>query len=511
MIKPHTGKVKQLAPLKIAQQCPELVTEYQGQYPVISLGLKDVTGSDYQEIEEDVKRQIAKLYKNHRYLKQYIHPQSDLLDEDQKEQLSRYFKGAISRVDLKDSLQFLSALLYKHFGNPVYILIDEYDAPINNAYRAFKDKPAAFEEVLQLFRGLLGAALKSNPYLAQGLLTGILRIAKASLLSDLNNLSEHTLLDETFVTSYGFRAQEVEELLDQVPTVTNREEIRRWYNGYTFGGETLYNPWSIMSCLARKGKLDHYWLDSGGSTLVDLAFVSDDIQKDLQTLTAGKSIVSTIVKQVSFEVLQNPVGLFSLLLFTGYLNPAALPGARESYRLSIPNYEVQHIYEQRLLDWVAKQLEIDPSKYHSLARFLAMGEIATFQKYLEELLAISTSFYQTGDKLAEVFYNGFMLCLLSCLSEYYLIESDQESGKGRPDVVLIPQVAHSDQAMVIEYKVSQDVSSLPSLAEAGLSQIASKGYGARAKAHPHVKTLLHLCLAFAGKQVAMKYKEVMLS
>ena len=511
LIKPHTGKVKQLAPLKIAQQCPELVTEYQGQYPVISLGLKDVTGSDYQKIENGVKQQIIELYTAYSYLKQYSHPRSSLLEDSQKKQLRCYFQGTISQEDLEDSLRFLSKLLYKHFGKPVYILIDEYDAPINNAYRAFKDKPAAFEEVLQLFRRLLGAALKSNPYLAQGLLTGILRIAKASLLSDLNNLSEHTLLDETFVTSYGFRAQEVEELLDQVPTVTNREEIRRWYNGYTFGGETLYNPWSIMSCLARKGKLDHYWLDSGGSTLVDLAFVSDDIQKDLQTLTAGKSIVSTIVKQVSFEVLQNPVGLFSLLLFTGYLNPAALPGARESYRLSIPNYEVQHIYEQRLLDWVAKQLAIDPSKYHSLARFLAMGEIATFQKYLEELLAISTSFYQTGDKLAEVFYNGFMLCLLSCLSEYYLIESDQESGKGRPDVVLIPQVAHSDQAMVIEYKVSQDVSSLPSLAEAGLSQIASKGYGTRAKAHPHVKTLLQLCLAFAGKQVAMKYKEVMLS
>ena len=139
-----------------------------------------------------------------------------------------------------------------------------------------------------------------------------------------------------------------------------------------------------------------------------------------------------------------------------------------------------------------------------------MGAIATFKKYLEELLARSTSFHQTGDKMAEVFYNGFMLCLLSCLSDYYLIESEQESGMGRPDVVLIPQVAHSDQAMVIEYKVSQDASDLSSQAESGLLQIESKGYGTRAKAHPHVKTLLQICLAFAGKQVAMQYKEVRL-
>ncbi|MEM7383106.1 MAG: AAA family ATPase, partial [Bacteroidota bacterium] len=141
VIGPKTGKVKQLAPLKIAQQHPDLVSEYQGQYPVISLGLKDVKGSSYERIEAGLKRQIAKLYKKHRYLKQYIHPQSNLLDEDQKEQLSRYFKSTFSQEDLADSLRFLSELLYKHFGKPVYILIDEYDAPINHAYLAFKDSP----------------------------------------------------------------------------------------------------------------------------------------------------------------------------------------------------------------------------------------------------------------------------------------------------------------------------------------------------------------------------------
>ena len=511
-VKLVSGDTKLLEPLKISHDPASM--KYQGKFPVISLGLKDVQGSSYQKIETGVTKQIAKLYKKHRYLKQYIHPQSDLLDEDQKEQLQRYFNGKISQEDLEDSLQFLSELLYKHFGKPVYILIDEYDAPINEIYRASIDKPKKpkeskeLEKVLQLFRRLLGAALKSNPYLARGLLTGILRIAKASLLSDLNNLSEHTLLDETFVTSYGFLEQEVEELLDQAQIVSNREEIRRWYNGYHFGGKTLYNPFSIMSCLARKGKLAPYWLDSGGTSLIDVAFVSDEIQQDLQTLAEGKSILARIRRQVSFEDLESPVGLFSLLLFTGYLNPVAVSEADDLYELSIPNYEVKKIYEQRLFEWVTAKLDISLHAYDSMARFLAMGQLATFEQSLKKFLIESSSFYQTGDKMAEVFYSGCMFCLLNCLSYYYQIESEQESGMGRPDVVLILKTAHRDHAMVIEYKVGQDVSDLPALAEAGLRQIETKGYATRAKAHAHVKKVFQICLAFCGKEVVMKHQEV---
>ena len=511
-----SGDTKLLEPLKISHDPAAM--KYQGKFPVISLGLKNVTGSSYQKIEDKLKRHIAKLYDQHVYLQDQA-----WLTNNQRNQLARYLNGQMLTLDLGDSLQFLSALLYKHFGKPVYILIDEYDAPINHAYREFGqttkegekikkgEKIKEFEKVLQLFRSLLGAALKSNPYLEQGFLTGILRIAKASLLSDLNNLREYTLLDKRFITSYGFREQEVEELLDKVPTVTDRAEIRHWYNGYHFRGETLYNPFSIMSCLSKEGELAPYWLESGGTGLIDVAFVSDQIQKDLQTLTAGKSIVSRIRRQVSFEALQSPVGLFSLLLFSGYLNPVAISEADDLYELSVPNYEVSKIYEQRLLEWVTAKLEINTEDYDSLARFLAMGQLGTFQNSLEEFLTRSASFLQTGDQRGEVFYNGFMICLLCCLSCYYLIESEPESGLGRADVVLIPKAAHNkDQAMVIEYKVSHDVSELASQAEAGLQQIEAKGYATRAKVHDHVKKVLQICLAFSGKDVVMKHKEVTL-
>ena len=502
-----TGQSKQLSALKIAQD-QELMAAYQGQFPVISLGLKDVKGSSYQEIEAGVKNQIIKLYTKHRHLKQHIHSQSSLLEEAQKEKLQHYFKGTLSQEDLKDSLQFLSELLSKHFGKPVYVLIDEYDTPINSAYLEFKNKPAEFEQVLQLFRGLFGATFKTNQYLKQGLITGILRIAKANLFSDLNNVNEYTLLDEPFASSYGFTQAEVEELLDKVPTVTPPEKIQHWYNGYTFGDEIIYNPWSIMCCLARKGKLDHYWLDSGGTSLIDEVLLSDEIQQDLQTLVAGRSIVYPIAKQIRFEDIGQPMGLYSLLLFSGYLNPAVVHGEKNIYRLSIPNYEVQYIYETRVLEWVSNKLHIDPGGYYNFMRLLAEGKVEAFKERLQELLHRSTSFYQTGTKKAELFYSGFMLGLLSILSSAYMLESERESGMGRADAVLIPKVGYGEQALVIEYKVSQELDGLAAMAEEGLTQIASKGYASQVSSHSHVQRILEVCLAFCGKEVALEYRIV---
>ena len=504
-----TGQSKQLSALRIAQH-QELMATYQGQFPVISLGFKDVKGSSYQEIEEGVASQINNLYIKHRYLKQYIQAEAGVLEDKQKEQLHHYFKDKLSQKDLKDSLRFLSELLSKHFGKPVYVLIDEYDTPINSAYLEFKNKPEEFEQVLKLFRGLFGATFKTNQYLKQGLITGILRIAKANLFSDLNNVREYTLLDKRYAQYYGFTQEEVEELLNKVPTATPPEKIQHWYNGYTFGDEIIYNPWSIMLCLSSDGQLDHYWLDSGGTALIDEVLLSDEVQQDLQTLVAGGSIVSPIMKQISFEDIREPVGLFSLLLFSGYLNPKAVDTENHIYALSIPNYEVAYIYKTRLLKWLASKLQTDQQRLYTFMSLLAAGKVEAFKERLQELLHRSTSFYQTGTKKAELFYSGFMLGLLSILSSAYMLESERESGMGRADALLIPKVGHGTQALLIEYKVSQDVEGLAAMAEEGLAQIASKGYGSQVRAHAHVKKLLEVCMAFCGKEVALEYREVML-
>ena len=498
-----TGQTKHLDALKIAQH-KEVMAAYQGHFPVISLGFKDVKGSAYQEIEAGVKAQIIKLYDQHVYLQKQA-----WLTNNQRNQLASYLNGKLSAVDIKGSLGFLSELLYKHFGQPVYVLIDEYDTPINSAYLEFKDRPAEFEQVLQLFRGLFGTTFKTNKYLKQGLITGILRIAKANLFSDLNNVREYTLLDKRYAQYYGFTQEEVEELLNKVPTATPPEKIQHWYNGYTFGDEIIYNPWSIMLCLSSNGELDHYWLDSGGTSLIDEVLLSDEMQQDLQTLVAGGSIVYPITKQIRFKDIGKPMGLYSLLLFSGYLNPAVVHAEKNIYRLSVPNYEVQYIYETRVLEWVSNKLSIDPGGYYAFMSLLAAGKVSDFKERLQELLHLSTSFYQTGAKSSELFYSGFMLGLVSILSSDYRIESERESGIGRPDAVLIPKAGKGDQALIIEYKVSQELDGLAATAQEGLQQIANKGYATQVRVHAHVKKLLEVCMAFCGKEVALEYRQVM--
>ncbi|MCC8398661.1 MAG: AAA family ATPase, partial [Rickettsia endosymbiont of Labidopullus appendiculatus] len=204
-------ETKELKSLKIAGNASSM--KRQGKFPVILLNLKDVKGSSYQEIENGIRNQVTRLFVNHRYLKHYIAKDDNLLDDVQKEKLNRYFIGKLDKEDLKNSLRFLSEVLYKHFNQKVYILIDEYDTPINSSYIKFGNKPEEFEQVLELFRGMFGSSLKSNPYLEKGIITGILRVAKANLFSDLNNVSEYTLLDEEFSKFYGFTQTEVDELL----------------------------------------------------------------------------------------------------------------------------------------------------------------------------------------------------------------------------------------------------------------------------------------------------------
>ncbi|WP_341752793.1 MULTISPECIES: AAA family ATPase [unclassified Candidatus Tisiphia] len=499
-----SGRKKLLKPLKISEY-PDILLDYQSQFPVIIISFKGVRGSSYEEIESKISYQIIKLFSNYRYLKRYVSETEHLLEEAEKEQLTRYFSGKINKVDLENSLKFLSDLLYKHFNQKVYILIDEYDTPINSSYMEFGHKEE-FNQVLKLFRAIFGNSLKTNDSLQKGVITGILRVAKANLFSDLNNLTECSLLDERFSSSYGFTQAEVDELLTKVPTTTKPEEIKNWYNGYNFGGEIIYNPWSIMQCLASKGKLDHYWIDSGGTDWIDHVLLSDEMQQNIQALVAGKTITSSITKHINFADINKPEGLFSLLLFSGYLNPAAKMSEQDIYELSIPNYEVKYIYQKRMVQWVSKQLDIDNSGYYSFVTLLPDGRIEEFKERLQELLLNSTSFHQTGEKKAELFYSGFMLGFINMLGSSYIISSEQESGDGRADVVMIPKIGKGDKAMIIEYKIAKSSEGLADIAKSGLQQIINKKYDSKIKEYSHVKQILKISLAFCGKNMELEYE-----
>ena len=496
------GKTKQLAPLNIAQY-DEVVEDYQGQFPVISLGLKDIKADSYDKIFKKLRKTLVNLFETHAYLLN-----TNIMASHERDLFEEYLQEKSDEINIQNSLQFLSKLLHRHFNKPVYILIDEYDTPINHAYLKFKDEaPKTFDQVVELFRDLMGKALKSNEYLKKGLVTGILRIAKANIFSDWNNVREYTLLDKSFAKSYGFTQQEVDTLLNQVSVSTTKAQIQHWYNGYNFGGKTIYNPWSIMCCLSNEGVLDHYWIDSGGTSLVDAMLLKDDIQDDLQRLIRGESVDRIINTKIAFEELYHPNSFYTLLLFSGYLNPEPIDRLTDFYRLSIPNHEVAYIYEKRVMGWVESKLHISSKEYVVLAELLAARKLEGFAHSLQKFLDQAASFQHTGST-AEVFYNGFMLCLLSMLSAYYVIESEYESGAGKADTVLIPKSKSNQNALVLEYKVCEDPEQLPATAQAGLAQILSKDYAAKVRLHDHVLKIQAVSLAFCGKQVAMEYAKI---
>ena len=528
VIDSQSNKVKQLAPLKIAQQSPELVAKYQGKHPVISFGLKGVTGNSYQEIKTRLCQKLRALFQKHAYLidgleadsYHYRNLQSYLNSEEGE-------NGIEKEWNVTHSLQFLSELLHRHFGRRAYILIDDYDLPVISSYQTFKDRPEEAERVRSLIFMMLGIALKSHEgHLKQGLLSGVARITLTTFSGELDNAVECTLLDRTFITAYGFREQEVDELLAKVPIATDRAELRQWYNGYTFRGETLYNPFSIMSCLANDGKLKPYWEERGGTRLGSSALFSEEIlyrtyfpQESLQSLVAGNTIFISDKTHVGFEDFHGSKDVDDLLFFGGYLHRAVkVKGAGDYYEVAIPNHEARQMYERRLLWWVSDQLQLSATSYQSLVKLLAERQLEAFEQRLAELLQglrkfrqnLQRGFRPIWGKEGKLLYSGLLLSLIRSLFPYYLVESTENSSLSLLEMVLIPQVSHGDQAMVIEHEVHQDASDLPALAQSGLVQLEKKDYNTLAKGHAHVKKLLQIFLAFSGKQVAMKYKEVTL-
>jgi hypothetical protein len=493
-----TERIKKLQPLKIANY-PE-VMKYQGQYPVVLLDFKDANGNNYQEIENNIVKKVQNAYEKHIYL-----ANSSQLRTDEKQLFQKYLQSKITKADLQDSLRFLSEILYKHFNQKTYILIDEYDAIINDAYSELETKE--FDKVLDLFRTMLGTALKGNVYLKKGILTGILRVAKVKLLSSLNNVIEYSLLNKRFTEHYGFTQAEVDELLNKVPTITDPQLIKNWYNGYTYGEETVYNPWSIMCCLAEGGVVDNYWIDSGGTGLINKALISDKVQVDLQMLLKGQSIIKSLYRHIALDQIEEDRDiLYSLLVFAGYLNPKPANSDPEEplYELTIPNQEIKQIYKDRVIKWVTRKLGIEKSEYNNFINLLLNQEIEKFVERLNECLMSSTSYH---DLIKERDYHNLIGGILTPLSGKYIITSNQESGCGRADHILIPKSnILSNVAFIIEYKLCAREEELENATKIGLQQINNQHYNAQVKQHPQVKKIIKLALAFYSKKVVAEHE-----
>ncbi|MGD0466289.1 MAG: AAA family ATPase [Gammaproteobacteria bacterium] len=485
-------------------------TKYFGTYPVIFVSFKDLKGQDYDSINAQIKGTIAELYREHRNLikTKNVEPEEIRIYE-------RILNKEGDDNDLSSSLKFLSELLYKHYGKNVFILIDEYDNAINN----FFNKPEILEKLTDFFSNLFSSCLKGNKYLEKGLVTGILRVAKANIFSGLNNLEEYTTLDPEFTEHYGFTESEVGILLDRV-NIKNKQEIKNWYNGYIMGGNTLYNPWSIMRCISRKGNLDKYWADSGNPQIIEDLIINksslEDKQKIRDLIKYKEALLKTdLKKQVSFDDLQyQPYILWSLLIHTGYLT---LVKENDKRHVKLPNQEIVLLIKDYVDNWFVAEPFLS-----KLANSLLAGDFMKFEEALKTVFgdpAYSARIFSGGGRAAnmpavertkEFVYQFLIMTELRCVnltsnSEYEVFAEieDISLGKTRPDVLVLN---HKQKlCIVVEIKSSvKPNEDLKKLAGVALAQIARNQYGKKYQEQGY--RILPLGISFKGDNFELSYE-----
>ncbi|MGZ3871224.1 MAG: PD-(D/E)XK nuclease domain-containing protein, partial [Bacteriovorax sp.] len=404
---------------------------------------------------------------------------------------------------VEQSLLLLSDWLHRYHKTRVILLIDEYDSPAHAAYIG-----NYYDTMIVFLRNWLSAGLKDNVYLERAVLTGILRIAKESIFSGLNNIETFTILDEIFQDKFGLLESEVEELLKSYGLIEKLPQMREWYNGYRIGSCTgIYNPWSVLNCIKRKGELSPYWVNTSDNVLVKqlIAQASDDLKIDLESLMKGEMIPQEIEEGIVFSMLDNhSTAIWSLLLFSGYLTLGESYSYGKPCLLRIPNQEVKELYRTMILDWFKKS--IDQKKYQTLLKSLTSGDVDTFSQLFQEFMLSSVSVFDVPATDSEKIYHGFILGMLVGLSDRYEVKSNRESGLGRYDVMLIPKNPE-ELGIIMEFKkVGRfEKSSIEAAVESALKQIEERQY-AQELIDRGIERILYLGFGFEGKEVLIRSK-----
>jgi hypothetical protein len=476
--------------------------EYQGKYPVIFVSFKDLKARDYQTVIEQLSYLIREVFNAHYYLLE-----SEQLNNTDKKTFESHLEMEIfspSKIDV--SLRFLSQLLYKHHQQKAVILIDEYDTPLNAAY-----VENYIEDLTPLMRNLMSNTFKDNNALHKGVMTGILRVSKDSMLSGLNNLKVFTLLDAAYREYFGFSDKELDELYETQGLVSDKINAKKWYNGYNFAGLEIYNPWSILNCLSNKGQYDDYWIHTSNNKMIETLLLEfrEDVHPAVTELMEHKSTEVIIDRHVTYDTLDiQSSSLWSLLLFAGYLTTETARRTDEllyECRVKLPNIEIVHLLNYYYKIWFSTRLGV---QYQSFLNNLVEGKVEKFSEQLNTYLTEALSVRDTG-YTAEKFYHGLVLGLIASLRATHLIHSNRESGDGYPDVLMYPVSNNQkhDLGIVMEFKHAKEDGSENQelLAEKALKQIDMKNYVAELKAKAQVKRLLKLGLAFNHKRVVVRH------
>ncbi len=467
--------------------------ELQGTYPVINLSLANAKGSDYQDVRRIICCIITDLYSQNAFLRK----EGFLNDKDRE-----FFDGITADMqdsDVKLSILQLSKFLYQYYGKKVIILLDEYDTPMQEAYLG-----GYWEELAGLVRGIFNSAFKTNPYLERAVLTGITRVSKESIFSDLNNLEVVTTTSDKYADVFGFTEEEVFAAMEEMGLQDQKDEVKRWYDGFNFGQKKdIYNPWSIINYLGKR-KFAAYWANSSSNGLVSklIREGSVDMKEDFEMLLRGESIKSEIDEEIIFSQLDDgDEAIWSLLLAGGYLKVLGIYG--QEYELALTNHEVGLMFTKMAKGWFKK----GHSDYNAFLKALLLGDLKAMNAYMNRVALNTFSYFDTGKRPSgaepERFYHGFVLGLLVEMSDRYLLHSNRESGFGRYDVMLEPLNKEED-GIIIEFKVHDPAAeeTLQDTVQAALKQIEEKEYGQELKKRgipeEHIRKY---GFAFEGKRV----------
>lgn len=497
----YAGKGKVFEGLSIWKE--EKYRNLQGTWPVIFLSFAGIKVSSFSEAKKSLFYLIEKLYNRYEFLLK-----EDCLNDKERE----FIKGISANMDnysAISSLGTLSEFLYRYYGKKVIILLDEYDTPLQEAWVY-----GYWQEMVELIRGLFNSTFKTNPYLERAVMTGITRVSKESIFSDLNHLTVVTSTSEMYAYCFGFTEEEVFAALDEYGMQDKRAEVKKWYDGFTFGKcKDIYNPWSIINYL-KTGRLATYWANTSSNGLVDklIREGSAEIKISMENLLKGEHLYKEIDEQIIFDQLDvDENAIWSLFLTSGYLKVESYALNEDTgadlYELALTNKEVQIMFRKMIKKWFSGTGTV----YNGFIRALLQDDVKSMNAYMNRVALATFSYFDSGknpsmETQPERFYHGFVLGLAVELADRYVITSNRESGFGRYDVMLEPR-NETDPAVIMEFKVkdSQEETSLEDTADAALNQIERQQYESALRNKGIASERIRKYgFAFEGKEVLIK-------